>query len=110
MSDETFLRGYESESKLRAKVCKFLSRLEPEVWFCVATGVVKAGVPDIIFCINGQYGGIELKTKKGKLSEKQKVELSKTKKAGGEALVCRSIEEVKKEVNRILNETRKRRK
>jgi Holliday junction resolvase len=47
------------------------------------------GLPDVIFCYQGLFGGIELKTPKTKknLTINQRVKLMKIKQAGGVAVV-----------------------
>ena len=56
----------------------------------------KAGWPDIILCHNGYLYGIELKTSKGRLSEAQQIAHQQIHEAGGQVVVCRSIEEVER--------------
>ena len=47
-----------------------------------------AGIPDLLFCLNGHFGGIEVKTTTGKVSKLQDRELKLIIKAGGIALLC----------------------
>lgn len=47
----------------------------------------KAGVPDILACINGYFVGIEVKAQHGKPSELQLYNIDKIRKAGGFAFV-----------------------
>ena len=54
-----------------------------------------AGIPDIIACINGKFYGFEVKTDKGQPTELQKATIRKIIKAGGIALVVRSVDDVK---------------
>jgi Holliday junction resolvase len=54
-----------------------------------------AGVPDIIACIDGKFYGFEVKTEKGQPTELQKATIRKIIKAGGVAVVVRSVDEVK---------------
>ncbi len=54
-----------------------------------------AGIPDIIACINGKFYGFEVKTDKGQPTELQKATIRKIIKAGGTALVVRSVDDVK---------------
>lgn len=54
------------------------------------------GVSDILGVrSDGQFVAIEVKTKKGRLSENQKAYLQKIKEHGGLAFVARSVEDVK---------------
>ncbi|WP_054637161.1 VRR-NUC domain-containing protein [Thalassobacillus sp. C254] len=55
----------------------------------------KAGVPDILACINGRFVGIEVKKPGGKVSELQKANIRLIEKAGGVAFVSFSVEETK---------------
>ena len=54
----------------------------------------KAGVPDLLICLNGLFIGIEVKSEKGKLSELQEKHLQQIKDAGGISLMARSVDEV----------------
>ena len=47
----------------------------------------KAGIPDLLCCINGIFVAIELKSKNGKVSELQKIQIERIKKSGGIGLV-----------------------
>ena len=52
------------------------------------------GVADIIGCYKGRFLAIEIKTDKGVVSDHQKNFLDRVTKAGGLALVARSIDDV----------------
>lgn len=54
-----------------------------------------AGIPDIIACINGKFYGFEVKTDMGVPTGLQKATIRKINKAGGRALVVRSVADVK---------------
>lgn len=62
----------------------------------------KAGVPDIIACLNGRFIGIEVKRKDGRLSDLQKIHLDQIKNAGGIGIVARSVEEVENCLNSMI--------
>jgi Holliday junction resolvase len=62
----------------------------------------KAGVPDLICCLNGKFIGIEVKREDGKLSELQKFNLEQIKKAGGIGIVARSVQEVEECLNSMI--------
>lgn len=51
------------------------------------------GIPDLLACINGWFVGIEVKNEVGVVSEVQKIHISNIKKAGGIAIVTRSLED-----------------
>ena len=61
-----------------------------------------AGIPDIICCYKGRFYGFEVKTEDGKPTELQKAMIRKIQKAGGTALVVRSVDEVRAVLNGSL--------
>lgn len=54
-----------------------------------------AGIPDIIACIDGKFYGFEVKTDIGKPTKLQEFTIRKINKAGGIAVVVRSVDDVK---------------
>lgn len=54
-----------------------------------------AGIPDIIACIDGKFYGFEVKTDIGKPTKLQESTIRKINKAGGIAVVVRSVDDVK---------------
>ena len=54
-----------------------------------------AGIPDVICCYCGRFYGFEVKTETGEPKELQKATIRKIQKAGGVALVVRSVAEVR---------------
>lgn len=54
-----------------------------------------AGIPDIICCRNGHFYGFEVKTVTGRPTKLQLATIRKINRAGGTALVVRSVDEVK---------------
>ena len=54
-----------------------------------------AGIPDIIACIGGKFYGFEVKTDIGKPTKLQESTIRKINKAGGIAVVVRSVDDVK---------------
>ena len=54
-----------------------------------------AGIPDIISCIDGQFIAFEVKTATGKTTALQDSTIAKIRKAGGVAVVVRSVDDVK---------------
>jgi Holliday junction resolvase len=58
-------------------------------------GYGRAGIPDIIACLNGQLLAIEVKSDVGKLTPHQEREIEAIQRAGGVAFVARSGEDVK---------------
>lgn len=52
------------------------------------------GIPDIIGIFNGRYLGIEVKTARGRLSDKQQQKIDEINAQGGLAFVARSVDDV----------------
>ena len=78
------------ESQFQTKVIQFLK--EHGVYVIKYWGggrYTKAGVPDIVACINGYFIAIELKTDTGRVSKLQEYNLEEIRKAGGIAIVLR---------------------
>lgn len=61
-----------------------------------------AGIPDVICCYRGRCYGFEVKTDTGEPTELQKATIRKIQKAGGTALVVRSVDEVRAVINGSL--------
>ena len=59
------------------------------------------GVADLICCWQGRYLAIEVKTRKGTLSDDQVRFLERVKSAGGIALVARSVDDVIEAIERL---------
>jgi len=58
-----------------------------------------AGIPDIIACVNGRFYAFEVKTETGKATELQKATIRKIQRAGGTAVIVRSVSEVRAVLN-----------
>lgn len=52
-----------------------------------ANRMTKAGVPDLLACVNGVFVAIEVKAQNGKASELQLYNIEQIRKAGGVAIV-----------------------
>ena len=78
-----------TETQFKTKVQRFLD--EVGAWHVKFMGnqFTKAGVPDLLVCIRGQFWGIELKTDVGRVSDLQRLQLGKIEKAGGRAIILR---------------------
>lgn len=79
-----------TEAQLQKKVINFLH--SQGVWFIKYWGggqFTKAGIPDILACINGHFVGIELKTETGRTTKLQEHHLAKINESGGTAFVLR---------------------
>lgn len=83
-----------SEKSIRDAIVKYLKRRG--CWVVVTTGVGRAGIPDLLVCYDGAFFAFEVKKPVGgKLSRLQKIEIERIQKAGGEAHVVTSVEDVK---------------
>lgn len=74
------------EAKVKAAVKKELDKAGVWYFMPAANGYGRAGIPDIICCINGYFLAIECKAERGKTTALQERELGKIKDAGGTAL------------------------
>ncbi len=96
-----------SEKTFEEKVKKHLK--EQNIW-CLKTwgnAIQRAGVPDLITCINGYFVGIELKSAHGRASKLQLWNIKKIRDCGGFAFVLypSGYEKFKKFVDDLQNET-----
>lgn len=89
------------ETKLKKKCVQYLESLGRDCWYFKVLGGPgqKAGVPDIVGCINGHFFAAELKVKPNKPSAKQEHEIAKIKDAGGESAVLYTYEEFEAFIN-----------
>jgi Holliday junction resolvase len=79
-----------TEAQFQKKVLEFLRA--QNIWYVKYWGgwqFTKAGIPDILACVNGHFVGIELKTETGRLSKLQEYNLDRIKKTGGQAFILR---------------------
>lgn len=63
----------------------------------------RAGIPDIICCINGLFIAFEVKTLTGNTTVLQDVTIRKITAAGGIAVVVRSVDEVKAVLEKYIS-------
>lgn len=117
------LKLHEKESDIQRRIIKYLDLLERTgsiYFFRSGCGMVsiqttgknnrifktgKVGCPDISLVLRGTYIGLEVKNKKGKMSENQKQAQQQIEKAGGYYFVVRSIEDVKDVIRKVKNES-----
>lgn len=85
------------EAKLRGQVTRYLKKLEPDLfwWSQVAHPKMRRGLPDITVIYGGKYYGLELKAGNNQPTLHQETTMSRIRKAGGVAVVIRSVREVK---------------
>lgn len=98
-----------SESDIQKSIIEYLRRQYPDalVLRMPVAGVMRGGMghrgvakspltgcPDILFYLNGDLIGFEIKTKSGKVSPEQFRFHARIEKAGGRVFVVRAIEDV----------------
>lgn len=85
------------------KIRKELEKYNAWVLKTWSNGIQRAGIPDLIVCLNGHFVGIEVKAEKGKPSELQKYNIKKIKEAGGIAMIVYpdDFEDLKKLLERL---------
>lgn len=66
--------------------------------------LMMAGLPDLVGCIKGRFIGVEVKTAEGSVSKVQRHVLAKIRRAGGVAIVARSVDDVRPIVTQLLGE------
>jgi len=96
--------GNVSEKTIENSIKRYLDSIG--AWHIKTHGSLfsKAGVPDIIACVNGIFVAIEVKKTGGVVSELQKANIKLIQHAGGIAFVSYSLKETKqhlKELNLI---------
>jgi hypothetical protein len=90
------------ESDIQRKILKYL---ESQGGYAVKVVVAnRSGVPDILYCLDGEFWAFEVKSPQGKQPPLQARHQTQNQKAGGKYFVVCSIEEVKQ----ILGEYVKR--
>ena len=75
------------ESRVKKKVKELLDQMGVYHFSPMQNGMGRAGIPDIIGCLGGQFIAIECKAGKGKTTALQERELNRILNAGGYALV-----------------------
>ena len=64
----------------------------------------RAGIPDLIVCIDGKFAALEVKKPGNKASPLQSLELARIIKAGGIAAVVTNVNDVKAVLQRLNDE------
>lgn len=95
------------EKTFENKIKKFLE--DRGCWLVkyFANRMTKAGVPDILTCVNGHFLAIEVKAQNGKPSERQMYNIRKIRAAGGYAIILypSAWEEFKNFVEDLAHDT-----
>ena len=76
-----------TEKQLENKIKKFLK--SHNIWFTKiwGGGYQKAGIPDILACVNGYFVAIEIKGNSGKPTELQKYNIKKINESNGVGII-----------------------
>ena len=83
------------EKNLKTSVKAMIKRSFPQAWCYKTNDRTTSGIPDLIICMYGRFIAIELKTAKGKVSPIQDYTINAIKRAGGYAVVARTVADVK---------------
>ena len=75
------------EAKVKKKVKEILDQMGVYHFSPMQNGMGRAGIPDIIGCLDGQFLGLECKAGRGTTTALQERELTRIQNAGGYALV-----------------------
>jgi len=88
------------EAKVKAAVRKVLDAEGVYYFMPAANGFGRAGIPDIICCVQGFFLAIEIKAGKGKTTALQDREIAAINDHGGQAMVVNenNINEVKENI------------
>lgn len=86
-----------SEKNFENRIKEFLKSQNCYYVKYFGCGFTKAGVPDLLCCVNGRFVAIEVKAEHGRVSELQRVNIERINKCGGVALVVKpsNFEELK---------------
>ncbi len=90
------------EAKVKA-ACKKLLEVSGAYFFMpYQAGMGRAGIPDIICCVEGHFLAVECKAGKGTTTALQDREIARINAAGGTALVIneRNLDELEKEIEK----------
>ena len=93
------------ESKVKAAVRKVLDANGAYYFMPAANGFGRAGIPDIIACVDGGFLAIECKAGKGKTTALQEREIAAIINSGGRAIVVNenNINEVQENITWMRN-------
>ena len=82
------------ESDLQRRVLQWLNSVGAYAINIHGHEMQESGIPDILFCMKGLFGAIELKMPGNKPSKLQEYHMERIDKAGGVAFVAYSLEQV----------------
>lgn len=85
-----------TEASLTDKIKQYLKSVDGLFFWKEHGGQYgSSGIPDLIVCYRGRFIAFEVKSDKGKTTVLQEITIRKIIKAGGYAMVVRSVEEVR---------------
>jgi RecB family endonuclease NucS len=89
------------EKHIENQIKRYLDQLG--VWYMKVHGSMyqKAGVPDILVCLDGRFVGIEVKRPGGVVSSLQKFNIDDIHRSGGAAFVAYSVDDVRKQFDAL---------
>lgn len=96
------------EAKTKAAVRKVLEQAEAYFFFPPANGYGRAGIPDVVACINGGFLAVECKAGKGRTTALQDRELAHIQDAGGKALVVYGTPEDLQRLSTVVQEMKQK--
>ena len=85
-----------SEAAITKAIIKYCRSQGHWVYKTWGSGYARAGVPDILLCVDGKFVAFEVKNEAGKASKLQEFEIRNIKKGGGVAAVVRNLDEAVK--------------
>jgi Holliday junction resolvase len=81
-----------TEQKLQNKIINYLK--SENIYHFKVISANKAGIPDIIACVDGKFFAIEVKTEVGVVSKLQHYNIKLILRSNGYAVIARSLEDV----------------
>ena len=88
------------EAKIQKDIINWL--VFEGAWVVKTIATTKNGTPDILFCMRGKFGAVEVKKPGGRPTALQLVQIRKIREAGGLACVAYDLETVKDYVNHLM--------
>jgi len=92
-----------NEAAIRKKVRDYLKKKGAFVFHPHGSAMSRAGIPDLVFCYHGRFGGFELKKpeRRHTVTKLQRSALDQIEAAGGHAAVVTSLEEAADELRKM---------
>lgn len=82
------------ETNFKIKVFRYLKSNYPGIWLWKISDKFTSGIPDVLCIYNGRHIFFELKTPKGSTTKLQDFTIDQINKAGGEAYVIKSLDQI----------------